>query len=71
MSREKVSTEFDCRRIHVIVHQSAQGGNLLVILFYIIDVVKPAYKNLDFKNHILWQRWISIDRMCSSLFVVT
>ena len=23
MSREKVSTEFDCRRIHVIVHQSA------------------------------------------------
>ena len=21
--REKVSTEFDCRRIHVIVHQSA------------------------------------------------
>ena len=22
MSREKVSTEFDCRRIHVIVHQS-------------------------------------------------
>ena len=23
VSREKVSTEFDCRRIHVIVHQSA------------------------------------------------
>ena len=23
MSREKVHTEFDCRRIHVIVHQSA------------------------------------------------
>ena len=23
MSREKVSTEFDCRQIHVIVHQSA------------------------------------------------
>ena len=23
MSGEKVSTEFDCRRIHVIVHQSA------------------------------------------------
>ena len=23
MSREKVSTEFDCRRTHVIVHQSA------------------------------------------------
>ena len=22
MSREKVSTEFDCRRIHVVVHQS-------------------------------------------------
>ena len=23
MSREKVSTEFHCRRIHVIIHQSA------------------------------------------------
>ena len=30
MSREKVSTEFDCRRIHVIVHQSA-GDKLAVV----------------------------------------
>ena len=30
MSREKVSTEFDCRRIHVIVHQSA-SDNLAVV----------------------------------------
>ena len=31
MSREKVSTEFDCRRIHVIVHQSA-SDKLAVVL---------------------------------------
>ena len=30
MSREKISTEFDCRRIHVIVHQSA-GDKLAVV----------------------------------------
>ena len=29
MSSEKVSTEFDCRRIHVIVHQSATHSSSL------------------------------------------
>ena len=30
MSREKVSTEFDCRQIHVIVHQSANDKLAIV-----------------------------------------
>ena len=30
MSKEKVSTEFDCRRIHVIVHQSASDKLAIV-----------------------------------------
>ena len=32
MSREKVSTEFDCRQIHVIVHQSASDKLAVVHL---------------------------------------
>ena len=55
MSREYVSTKFDCRRISVIVHRSASDNiavDLLVLLVCGLGLIPPPKKKVSGKLYI-------------------
>ena len=61
MSREKASTEFDCRRIHVIVHQSA-SEKLAVVHSSSLLGAESYFGQRERKS--VWQRFQYESKIC-------
>ena len=61
MSREKVSTEFDCRRIHVIVHQSSNDKLTVVHSSSLFEAESLIFR---LKRESVWQGFQYKSKIC-------